>query len=537
MNRLHVRAGATGWAVGVALAMSLALAAEPALGQSTLKVSGYQVNGNTLLDPKALDAVLLPLLGQRTLQELHQAATTVQNLYAAEGYGAVVAYVPPQTGQDGIVAITVVEGKISSVSVRGAKRFPAAQVRASLPALKEGVTPNLRTIDTELRLANENPAKQVQVLIKPGQAAGQSDAELVVVEQPVQRLTLGLDNTGNARTGEARASLGWLHADLTGRDDVLSVQLQTSPSKPDQVRVLSGGYRLPLYARHLALDAFAAYSDVDGGASQSLAGDLSFNGRGRILGARVLWYLPRWGEFDQRLGLGIDRRAYLNRCNIDGLPSGACGPAGESVTVTPLSVEYSLQSATTVAMAFNASLHHNLGLGGTHTGQAAFEAVRPGARRSYSALRFGAQATLPVAEDWQLKARLTGQVSRDALVPGEQFGLGGAQSLRGYDERELVGDLGAVLSLELGGPGFGPGPAGWGHLRPHAFVDAGIASNQDDAPCVDVRTRCTAASVGVGARYALGALTARIDLAYPLKAAARTLRGDARAHVALQYGF
>ena len=537
MNKIPERVRAKGRVLVASAAMALALHAGLVEAQSTVKVSGFQVSGNTLLDPKAVDAVLLPMLGQRSLEELQRAAAAVQALYAAEGYGAVVAYLPPQTGHDGLVTINVVEGKISAISVTGHSHFSADNVKASLPALRLGTTPRLRDVDAQLRIANENPAKQVQVLLKPGQQAAQVDVALLVQEQAAQRFNVGIDNSGNERTGDYRASLGWQHASITGHDDVLGAQLQVSPTELSQVKVLSAGYRWPLYARRMVVDAFAAYSDVDGGTTASLAGDLRFVGRGRVFGLRTSWYLPRLGEFDPRLSLGLDRRAYLNRCDIAGLPSGACGPAGESVAVSPLSVEYSLQSAGAQPLGLAVSLHHNLGLGGSHADAAAFEAVRAGAKRAYSLLRLALTAATPIGEQWQLRGRLNGQWTPDALVSGEQFGFGGALSVRGYEERELIGDMGLSVALELSGPGLLSAEDGWGALRPLVFVDGGWARNQGEAPCVDVRPHCSAASFGVGARYASGPVSARVDLAYPLKSVARTQRGDTRAHVALQVGF
>ena len=536
MTKTHTKGRGRRWPHAAALAVLLGAAAV-ASAQSTVRVSGFQVTGNTLIDRARVDAVLMPLLGQRTLEDLHRAAAAVQALFEAEGYGAVVAYLPPQAGQDGLITIAVVEGKVSSIDVQGASVFSADNVKASLPALQLGRTPRLRDIDAELRIANENPSKQVQVLIKPGKRSGEADVELQVKELPLNRFSVGLDNTGNERTGDYRATLGWQNGNLTGHDDVLGAQLQLSPTEPQQVRVLSAGYRWPLYARHLVIDTFAAYSDIDGGSSATLAGDLRFVGRGRVFGARVGWYLPRWGEFDRRVAFGLDRRSYLNRCDIDGLPFGACGPAGESVTVSPLSLEYSLQSAGAMPASLSVALLHNLRLGGSHTSPASFEAARPGAKPAFTALRFGTSLTWPIDEQWLLRGRLSGQWTPDALVSGEQFGLGGAQSLRGYEERELVGDMGLVASVELTGPGLLDPSGGLGALRPLAFMDAGLARNQGDAPCVDARSQCSAASAGIGLRYAIGSLQARLDLAYALKTAARTQRGDARAHVAVQVGF
>ena len=46
--------------------------------------------------------------------------------------------------------------------------------------------------------------------------------------------------------------------------------------------------------------------------------------------------------------------------------------------------------------------------------------------------------------------RHTGEAySPDLLISGEQFGLGGAHSIRGFEERELSADKGIQASLEI----------------------------------------------------------------------------------------
>jgi len=509
-----------------------------------VNVKTFQVSGNTLLTAAALDAALAPYKGERTLDELQQAASAVQGAYGRAGYGGVVAFLPPQSPADGTVLINVVEGKLSRVIVSGNKQFSEDNIRASLPALVPGSTPRLTGIDTQIQIANENPAKEVQVLLQPGQEPGQVEARINVVEQPVQRINLGLDNTGNERTGDWRASIGWQ------RDHVASVQYQTSPDEPKAVQVLSGGYRVPFPAQGLVLDTYAAYSDVDGGNTATVAGNLTFNGRGRVFGARLGAYLPRLGDFDQRVAVGLDHRAYLNNCRIEGLPEGACGSAGESVSVQPLYLEYSLQRGGPMTLGFNVALHRNLQLGGGNSDSSHFEAVRPGAKPRYTALRLGAFTGIGLGEDWQLRARATGQWTHDALVPGEQFGAGGAASVRGYEERELSGDSGATVSVELVGPdiarlagmgGNSGGGAPSASLRLLAFADAGWVRNQLDTPCAVlggvVRDECSVGSLGAGTRFQYGDLQARLYVAYAMKAAVRTARHDTRTHVAVSYSF
>lgn len=507
----------------------------------TVQVRAFRVDGNTLLEQALLQATLQPWLGTRSLAELRQAAQAVQGLYSQAGYGAVVAYLPPQPVADGTVTVVVVEGKLSRVTVQGAQRLSPGRVRAALPTLVEGSTPRVRRIDAELQIANENPARSVGVLLGPGAAPGEVAATVKVDEQPVQRFTLALDNSGNSATGQYRLSLGWLHADFSGHDDILNLQLQTSPTDVSAVKVFSAGYRLPLVRALAALDLFGATSNVDGGIQPSAAGDLRFAGKGRILGVRGIAYLPRWGEVDQRLMLALESRDYLNNCSVAGLPAGACGSAGASVRVQPLTLEYAAQTGGALPAALNIALAHNLALGGQHGSSTDFDAARRGAAQRYTALRGGGQISMPVADGWALGGRLAGQFTRDALVPGEQFGLGGASTVRGYAERELAGDNGLVLSIELSTPrltGGADGAAGGGaDLRLLAFGDAGQVSNVDNLACRAQQTRCTLSSVGLGARLGWGVVQARLFVARALQDAAATRTGDWRTHLTLTANF
>lgn len=506
--------------------------------QPRFAVAGYKVTGNTLLPAADIEAALVPFGGERQLDELKRAAAAVQALYARAGYGAVVAFVPAQAPVDGIVGITVIEGKLTRVSVNGQQQFDEANIRASLPGLALGATPRLNQVDTQIQLTNENPAKQVQVLLQPGQQPGEVEARVTVTEAPVQRWSLGLDNTGSERTGDHRINLGWQHANVAGLDHVLTTQFQTSVEKPQLVTVASAGYRMPFYAQSLALDAFAAYSDVDGGTSATLAGDLQFAGKGRIYGLRLSRYLPRLGEYDQRLSLGLEHRAYLNTCQIVGLPVGACGPAGESVAVQPLSLDYSLQLGGNRPVGASVSLLHNLALGGSHTQDADFGAVRAGAQARYTLLRASVSAGASFADEWQIHARLSGQFTHDALVPGEQFGLGGASTVRGYQEREVTGDRGILGTLEVVSPDIAKALGlGAGSLRLVGFADFGHVDNLLGTPCRGELTACSLASVGIGWRFVSGNLQARVFIAHALDEGPHTGRHDTRAHLALSFSF
>jgi hemolysin activation/secretion protein len=508
----------------------------PAPAEARVVVKDFKVTGNSLLPQGRLDATLEPFKGERPLSELRQAAFAVQQLYTEAGYGGIVAYLPEQDLSGGVVTIAVVEGKLARIVVTGNRQFSQANVRASLPSLVEGATPRLKSLDTEVQIGNENPARNTEVLLQPGEKAGEIDAKITVHEKPVRRWTVGFDNSGNSRTGQTRASVGWQDANLWNQDHVLSTVIQTSPDKPSSVFVASAGYRVPLYAQHATIDAYAAYSDIDGN-SATVAGDLRFNGRGHLVGLRGTRYLPRLGEIDQRLSAGFDYRAYLNECGIAGLPAGACGAGGESVSVQPLSVEYAVQTGGSRPFGLIVSLHHNLQLGGGRAADERFQAVRPGAKPRYTLVQLATVGRVDVAEDWQFRGRLNAQYTADGLVPGEQFGIGGIASVRGYEEREIAGDRGVSAALELFGPDLASRFGVAGTIRPVAFLDAGRVENRLGTPCLGNQSTCTLTGVGVGTQWTVGSLGGQLFVATALKSAAQTEKNDTRAHIALSYGF
>ena len=503
-----------------------------------VQVQRFAVSGNTLLPEGSVNAALDAFKGSRSLAELKNAAAALQAAYAKAGYGGVIVYVPPQDpAEAGVVTLKVVEGRIAHVTVSGNQRDTAAAVLNSVPAIRPGATPQPQRFDAQIALANQNPARQLAVTLEPGAAQGEIEARLVVTEQPQTRWMLSADNTGNEQTGRSRLNLGLQQGNLFGSDASLNLQAQMAPEKPSALAVLSGGLRVPIYSAGLMLDVVGAYSDVDGGTTSTAAGPLQFSGKGSVLGFRLGTALPRSGEFTQRISAGMDWRDYKNNCSITGLPAGACGSSGASVSLTPVSVEYQVQWNGASPVGLQVSYATNTALLGSYRHAADVDAVRAGAPLRYKVLRANLVGQLNLPASWQIGLRAAGQYTNDGLVPGEQFGLGGANAVRGYEEREVTGDLAFFGSMELRGPDLGSPDGAVRHLQFLAFGDAGKVWNRLGSACLGTQTACSLASVGLGARLSNGPWALRLDLAESLKAGTSTERHKAFLHVQASYEF
>ena len=479
--------------------------------------------------------------GQQSLDGLKAAINALQLAYRQAGFGAVVVTLPEQTLADGTVKLQVTEGKLGQVQVTGAQQYSAANVRRSLPALQEKQTPNLITLDAQSLLANENPSKNIRLVFQPGLRVGEVDVVVSTTEQPVSQTTLSVDNTGRPASGTWRAGVSYMHANMADADQVLRLRLETSLSQPANNPVVSATYRIPLYGWGGALDLNLTHSQSNTRATSTAAGDLSYSGQGSSLGARYQWLLPQAGEAKQQLGVGLDMRHYRNTCQVGELGSAGCGTANNSVGVRPVMFSYQVQSAGKYSG--NLTLSANLLAGGRNGDEASFEASRPGAKRRYTVLRGQWQSVHPTGDKHWLSLRASGQISPHALIAAEQFGVGGASTVRGYLDRELVGDQGLAASAEWSFnaatllPTWADLPEGQ-TLFASVFADMGQTRNKLGTACMAGTTTCSLASAGLGLQWSRDKHWAlKAELGRTLKAGATTASGKARLHVSYNLHF
>lgn len=521
----------------LAMAMASAWGQEPAPAGSAddivrFEISRFDVSGNTLLGAAEIDGAVARFTGKaRDFGDVQRALEALEALYHARGYKLVTVQLPEQELDGGVVRLNVVQTRIGKVTVEGNRNFSTGNIRRSLPALREGDTPNLTRVSANLKLANENPARQLKLSLGSGQADASGvetvDARIEVVDQRPWTVMANFDNTGTSETGETHAGVVLQHANLWGRDHLASLQYTTTVEEPSQVAVWGLGYHVPLYAQGAAIDLYASYSDVDSGVVSAGLFDLAVSGRGAVYGARYTKVLDKrrlaGHELEGRLVYGLEVKAYKNSVvffNQD---------FGNDVTVRPVSIGYQGRVALDKGEAnFAATLLRNIP-GGTRGSQQDFTAARSGADAGYTALRVaGAWSRALGSSDWLGRVLANGQYSPDALVPGEQFGAGGSTSVRGFDERALALDSGLGLNLEVYTPDL-CGSSGW-QCRLLGFYDTAHGKRNEALPG-ELRSS-TIASAGVGLRFSVGrALSVQLDYGHAVNEGALDGADKDRLHV------
>jgi len=491
-------------------------------------IQSFEVNGDSILGAEAIQRLVSPFTGQdKDFADVQRALEALEAAYRRRGYGVIQVALPEQDITKGVVRFNIIQPKIGKVVVEGNEHFSTDNVRRSLPAVKEGQTPNSNDIARNLQIGAEHPIKQTNVLLRSGASEGLVDVNVRVTDDKPWRLVGTLDNSGTEETGYWRLGVGYQHTNLFDRDHTLSLQYITSPGHWSDVKIYGVAYRIPYYRLNSSLDLFGGYSDVDSG---TLAGAFPFaiSGKGSVYGARWNYYLPRWDDIEQKVYLGLDYRAYQNNVSLDGIGF------VPDITVRPISLGYAgLKRMTASEWAFNVSLARNIP--GADDGSAAdFQATRAGADENYNVLRFGTSFSHAFRNEWQARIAYVGQYTQDLLVPGEQFGIGGMDSVRGYLPREAANDRGYATQLEVYTPNFSAktGLSDKWRTRLVGFYDFGEVSRNDALPAESGGQYL--ASTGVGLRMAYGkTVSLRVDVSQILKAFGTRETSDQRVNASL----
>lgn len=522
------------WLFPLLLGMSAAVHAEPddvfpASDNSIVEpvvlrfaINKYVIDGAELLSQADFDAVVQPYVGKdKDFSDVQYALEAVEALYADRGYSAVHVLLPEQELEAGEVHFQVIEGRYGKVVVKDNKFVSEQNALNAIPSVRAGGVPRARDVARELRLANENPARQLNVVLKAGEQDNEVDASVLVTDMKPGQWAVTLDNTGSPETGKSRMGLSYRHANLFDRDHVGQIQTQISPQYMDRVKVLGGSYKVPLYDKGHSVEVFGGYSNIN-----SVVGGLSnFQGGGVILSSRYNIPLERIGTYDPTLSIGLDWRKF-SKVELTGATPTVLY---DDIVVTPLSVAYGVQGKLWGGdLGMNASFLVNLPV--MSQGKSAdfdtYDQVNnTKSDAAYNVFRFGGSYLRTFKDDWQGRGACNGQISKSELIQGEQLRLGGVDGVRGFSEGSESGKNGMRCNLEGYTPSYD-----WKDLstRVVLFIDGGLIRYNSKLHGI--------AGAGLGLRSSFSTqYSLRMDAGRILNAGSdpQQVKGDWRLHASL----
>lgn len=475
----------------------------------TIEVERFEVVGSTVFSPEQLAEATKQFINRPiTFAELLQASEAITRLYGDKGYVTSAAFLPAEQTYNikgSVVKIQVVEGRLENIQVRGLKRLNPNYVRSRLQ-IATGKPLNLNRLLEALRLLQLNPLIQnISAELAAGSTPGGNVLDVTVTEAKTFSAQISLDNNRNPSIGSFQRQIQLNQANLLGQGDSLSVGYANT----DGSNNVEARYTYPINAYNGTLEF--AYNYTNSSVIEESFELLDIEGTSQDFALTLRQPIVQTPTEEFALGLSLNRResnvGFLE--SLIGFRQGFPQPGADDDGETRLSIlrffqEWTQRSSQQVLAARS---QFSLGLD-------VFDATTndnsPDGR--FFSWRGQAQWVRLLAPDTIVLLRADAQLADRALVPLEQFGLGGQRTVRGYRQDLLLTDNAFLASAELRYPILRIPQVG-GVLQITPFVDYGTASNRSGNPNIEVSNL---ASVGVGLLWQSNNLSARFDYGIPL---------------------
>lgn len=495
----------------------------PRADSAPFQVERIEITGASLLPTSELHALVASGEGrQLTLRQLYQLADRITQAYRAKGYPLASAYVPAQTLSGGTVRIAVLEARYGTVHLDNRGHTANRPLDATLAPLAAGAPVAEGPLDRSLLLLGDIPGVAVNSVLRPGSTPGSSDLYVEATDRPRYTGMLALDDYGNRYTGRVRASGSFDVNGLFHQGDLLDASALSSGPDMKYGRL---AYKYLLDGQGTVLGASASSLDY------RLGGDLRglhAHGTARVQGLSLSHPFIRstrgnlYGQLEfnrRRLDDDLDLLGTRTRRHTNGWTATLAGDTRDAHGIT------------------NFNVAGSYGLLGFDDAFAQYiDALSARSRGHYLKWSVSVSRLQQLSANNAIYVGFQGQWANRNLDTSEQFYLGGANNLRGFDTGVIAGSQGQLLNLEFRHTLALSLPGSW---MATAFADGGRVTIYKDrfAPGANATHM---QDIGLGLRWAGAhqwALSA--DLAHPVGARPE-MAGPAksmRAWVQLQKGF
>jgi hemolysin activation/secretion protein len=473
---------------------------EPVEESTQFDVQKIELVGNTRFTTAELEVYTKPLEGRKIgLSELRKAVDAITQLYLSKGYVSSRAFLGNQEVTDGKVTIQILEGSIEEIKVEGNTKLPDSYITDRL-----SVETPLRgdKLEEQLRLLQIDPAlTSVEASLSPGTAPGKSLLTVRVKEAKTAYVGLTSDNYSAPVVGSERYGIyGGLRSTLIPGDEFFASYNRTTSGGSNALDFL---YKAPVNKNNGTVQLRVApswYKITD----EEIGSIFDIDGNAALY--ELTYRQPIVRSFRQEVALSLGFAIQDGSTNVGNLPLFDTESRARVLKFGQDFVSRDQQGVWAGQSSFNLGLD-------------IFNATNnpaPLADGKFFSWTGQLQRVQRFNADNVTIAQLGMQLSGDALLPSQQFIIGGGQSVRGYRQNARFGDSGLRFSLEhrtvVARNGKGASVA---QIAP--FFDMGTVWNTSDNPTASPNQRFLAGA-GLGLiLQPLPGLNMRFDYAVPFR--------------------
>ena len=421
---------------------SQSLPGTAAPAETTFRLNDVRLKGVAALDEQELHQLAAPYLGRDVnLAELQALAQAITAQYREHGYFLAQAIVPVQQVKDGVVEISVIEGRLGQVNVTVAPDAPitAERVRAFLAAVPVGEAVNAAAYERAMLLLSDQPGIKVTSGLQQGVATGTVDLAVEVVAARRWSFTAEADNHGTLETGRWRLGGTARWNSPAGVGDNLDARLMVSDRGLTFGRL---GYELPLGGSGLRLGLGVAQMQYDiGGAF----GPLDAHGQADVVDASLNYPVIRQRNQNLMARLVLESKHLRDDYRAVGVS------LGKRVNDVGLGWAWDRRDDWLGGGYFASSGTLYSGhLRIQDAGAEAADQAAGGLRTAggFSRLVFQFSRLQSIAPRHTLYYSIGGQWASKNLDASEKLALGGARAVRAYASSEALVDQGWIQTLE-----------------------------------------------------------------------------------------
>ena len=488
--------------------------------------AGIEIKDIELLDNDEFREIIKPYLGKPvTMRSISAMVRDTIMYYRSKDRPVVDVFVPEQEITKGVVQLMVVEARVGEVKVEGLKWFSDDLIR-DIVRVQSGDVIHASSLLEDVDYVNMNPFRFVRPVLEPGKQFGTTDVVFDAKDRFPMRFYAGYEDTGSRATGLERYFAGFNLGNVFGRGHEVGYQYTTN-RRFHGFGIHSAYWRIPLANRD-TLAFYGNYADYDVDSNNTDLSSINW-----MAHLRYITPLPSRHNLRHEMELGFDFR----RANND-LQVGGNTVYDDYIDVAQFAFQYGGRHKDRLgdtSFTLNAYWSPTDKLITSHQSKPKYQAIRAGSSPEYVYGHMTVERVWVLPKDWSIFNRVTAQATNKRLPPTEQLGMGGYNTVRGFDERDVNSDQGVMATFELRTPQLDLGIADKAknipsYLQFLAFCDYGYARNRGFS--ANERKTDDMLSVGAGVRVRISDnVHLRVDYGHKLEDVATSGSGSGRFHV------
>lgn len=188
-----------------------------------LHLNDLVTDSSAVLKTEEIQAITKDYVGREvSVKDLYKAVERINALYQQKGYVTCRAFLMQQSIENGVVKITLIEGKTGDVEIQNNNWTKDNYIKKRIPLNKNEVA-NINELNKDLLRFNATNDVQLRIVMQAGKEPVTTDYAIVAYEPKQYNWNIFMDNSGNENNGELREGVFFTAKSVSGNRDSLTI--------------------------------------------------------------------------------------------------------------------------------------------------------------------------------------------------------------------------------------------------------------------------------------------------------------------------